>query len=465
LLVTGVALVPASSAIATNAPTNTFLFTGHPESYSVPDDVDSVAIVVVGGRGGNAEGKGGPGIELTASHVSVTPGEQLKVTVGGNGGTPFSMRKVPNDGDGGYNGGANGSRGGGGGGGFSGVQAANGAFVVIAGGGGGGSGAAGGPQNPPGTLNGQNGDYSLGTPQGGGGGTTEAGGYGGHNSSPLVGDGKGGGRFDGGRGGAGLVPRTGSGGGGGGGGYFGGGGGAGSEVGGGGGGGAGSSFVAPTVQAIVTPQVDPTEVKITAGPASGPAKAFSIAGPTSVTAGDTIALTVTAHDAAGSRALGYRGTVHFASSDQATLPANYQFTVADHGSHIFQGVRLEKAGALSLTATDSADSSVTGSLSGITVNPGPIVRMTISPSVMTVDVSTAFTVEGFDQFDNGVNLSSRATLRIIPEQGCPPPQGGVPTCIAEFLDPGPTPYHVVTAVVPGISKVGQQKVAVVNKPH
>ena len=38
---------------------------------------------------------------------------------------------------------------------------------------------------PPGTLDGQNGSESLGTPEGGHGGTLTAGGAGGHNSSQL----------------------------------------------------------------------------------------------------------------------------------------------------------------------------------------------------------------------------------------------------------------------------------------
>jgi hypothetical protein len=465
LLLTVTAIVPTGQAIAATSPTQTFAFTGHAEFYVVPDDVNNVTVVATGGHGGDAEGKGGSGIQLTASHVAVVPGEQLKVVVGGNGGKPFSMRKVPNAGAGGYNGGADGSRGGGGGGGFSGVQGADGNYLVIAGGGGGASGANGGPQNPPGTLNGQNGDYSLGTPQGGGGGTTGAGGYGGHNSSPLVGDGKGGGRYVGGNGGAGLVPRTGSGGGGGGGGYFGGGGGAGSEVGSGGGGGAGSSYVAPTVQEIVTPQAGRTEVTITAGPAAGPAKALSVIGPSTATAGDAVDLTVTAKDAAGLVALGYRGTVHLAASNQESLPSNYQFTTADHGSHVFRAVRLVKAGAISLTATDTTDAGITGTPGGIQINPGPIKRMAISPTTMTVDTPTAFTVEGFDEFGNAVDLTSQAKLRIIPEAGCLPPTGGVTTCIAHFLDAGSNPYHGITAVVPGVTLVGQQKVRVLPKSH
>ncbi len=260
--------VPAGAATVDQpltATTITFKFTGHADTFTVPAGVDAIDIVAGGGHGGGGAGVGGPGIEVTARHVAVKPGQQLKVVVGGNGGVPQVEHKTSTGGVGGFNGGANGARGSGGGGGFSFVQAPDGTNLVIAAGGGGGGEGVGGPQNPPGTLDGQNGSGtgSLGTPRGGAGGTLTAGGAGGHNASPLVADGKSGGQFHGGDGGNGLIPKLAGGGGGGGGGYFGGGGGAGSEIASGGGGGAGSSYVAPNVQVTVTPHQGPAAVKIT----------------------------------------------------------------------------------------------------------------------------------------------------------------------------------------------------------
>ena len=47
-------------------------------------------------------------------------------------------------------------------------------------------------------------------------------------------------------------------------------------------------------------------------------------------------MTVTAHDAFGNRATGYRGTVHLSvSGTTATVPADDTFTAADAGSHTF----------------------------------------------------------------------------------------------------------------------------------
>lgn len=469
-LVTGLVLSAAAvigtagPAGATRLPTQVFKYTGHPESYTVPADVDSITVVASGGNGGHGHSsEGGPGIEVTARSVVVVPGTQLRVVVGGTGGTGAGGGKHPNSGHGGYNGGGDGSKGGGGGGGFSYVQAADGTHLVIAAGGGGGSGGGvGGPQNPPGTLDGQNGSQSAGTPEGGHGGTLNGGGAGGHNSSPFVGDGKGGGRYGGGDGGSGLLPNIAGGGGGGGGGYFGGGGGAGSEGGAGGGGGAGSSFIVPQVQLIVTPHHGVPEVSITPDHLIQPATALRVDAPTSMTAGISSDATVTAKDAVGSTATGYRGTVHFQGSTTGTVPEDYTFTAADRGSHTFHsGFRFEKAGDLSLTATDTAQPSIAGTETGIHVGHASLVRMVVTPTTLTVDTSAITTVEGFDQFGNGWDVSRQATLSIVPENGCTNPTSGPHVCIAHFLDEKADPYHFYSFAVGSLH--GNQHVRVVSK--
>lgn len=85
-------------------------------------------------------------------------------------------------------------------------------------------------------------------------------------------------------------------------------------------------------------------------------------------AGTAGLLTVTARDAYGNTATGYRGTVHFTSSDaRAVLPADYTFTEADNGVHVFH-VTLRTAGTWAVTATDKAAASIEGSQSGIVVS-------------------------------------------------------------------------------------------------
>src|SRR5262249_3188936 len=92
---------------------------------------------------------------------------------------------------------------------------------------------------------------------------------------------------------------------------------------------------------------------------------FSISAPASAHGGTAFSITVTALDAFGNVATGYRGTVHFTSSDHhAILPSNYTFVSGDNGVHVFT-VTLRSNGTKSVTATDTANGSITGSASVI----------------------------------------------------------------------------------------------------
>src|SRR5262249_36834217 len=88
---------------------------------------------------------------------------------------------------------------------------------------------------------------------------------------------------------------------------------------------------------------------------------FRISAPTSVNGGTAFSITVTALHAFGNVATGYRGKVHFTSSDKkAVLPSDYTFLSSDAGVHTFT-VTLRQGGTRSVTATDTLDSSITGS--------------------------------------------------------------------------------------------------------
>jgi hypothetical protein len=84
-----------------------------------------------------------------------------------------------------------------------------------------------------------------------------------------------------------------------------------------------------------------------------------------ITLGDSLAgvaspVEVVALDANNQVVTNYTGTVHFTSSDSgATLPGDYTFTAGDDGMHLFS-VTFATAGKQSLTATDTATSTVTG---------------------------------------------------------------------------------------------------------
>jgi hypothetical protein len=78
-----------------------------------------------------------------------------------------------------------------------------------------------------------------------------------------------------------------------------------------------------------------------------------------VTVNQPFNITVTLKDRYGNVAGGYRGTLHFSSSDVlATLPGDYSFTSADNGSHIFS-VTLRTPPSQTLTATDTSNASLT----------------------------------------------------------------------------------------------------------
>ena len=98
------------------------------------------------------------------------------------------------------------------------------------------------------------------------------------------------------------------------------------------------------------------------------AASFTVSAPSAATAGTSFQVTVSALDSSNNMVTGYRGTVHFTSSDgQAVLPADYAFTSADAGKHTFT-VTLETASSQTVTVSDTAHGSATGNTS-ILVSP------------------------------------------------------------------------------------------------
>src|SRR2546428_22791 len=150
-----------------------------------------------------------------------------------------------------------------------------------------------------------------------------------------------------------------------------------------------------------------------AAPCTGgncPAATFVVTGIASPqSAGTLSSVTVEVRTSAGVRATGYTGTIHFTSSDgQAVLRANYTFTSStaatpncttgcDQGIHTFtNGVVLKTA------ATESANRSMTGSESGIWVNPAATSILVVRgiPSPQTPNTVSPFTVEARDPYGN-----------------------------------------------------------------
>ncbi len=120
---------------------------------------------------------------------------------------------------------------------------------------------------------------------------------------------------------------------------------------------------------------------------SGPATFYSLGAPVSANPGAAFSVTLAARDASNNVATGYTGTVHFTGSDGlATLPANYTFTAGDFGVHTFS-VTLRTSGNQTITATDTATSSIAGSAI-VAVNTTPPPNTCIStPTLVVTDAS------------------------------------------------------------------------------
>jgi hypothetical protein len=102
---------------------------------------------------------------------------------------------------------------------------------------------------------------------------------------------------------------------------------------------------------------DPIAITVEAGPAV----ALELRGlADAIPLGAQTTDTVTARDALDNVAAGYAGTVRFGASDTlATLPADYAFTAADAGVHVFApGVTLRTTGPQRVTVRDLADSTL-----------------------------------------------------------------------------------------------------------
>jgi hypothetical protein len=151
------------------------------------------------------------------------------------------------------------------------------------------------------------------------------------------------------------------------------------------------------------------------------ASTVTVNAPASATAGSGFNVTVTAKDQYGNTATGYRGTVRFTSSDtQATLPTNYTFTASDAGVKSFT-VQLRTAGSRSVTVTDTAAGTITGS-DTVTVNAAAASAVTVSaPSGATAGSGFTVTVTMTDAYGNTatgyrgtVRFTSSDTQAVLP---------------------------------------------------
>ncbi len=146
-----------------------------------------------------------------------------------------------------------------------------------------------------------------------------------------------------------------------------------------------------------------------------PGPFFRVTGyPPLVTAGSNNSFTVTAEDANGHTNTGYKGTVTFSatvknatiSQEKVVLPVNYTFTTADAGVHTFSA-QFRTAGSQTLIVTDTVKSNITGTESGIIVNPSVPHHLAIAryPYKPVSGVQGSFRVTAQDLYSNTLNVT------------------------------------------------------------
>jgi hypothetical protein len=182
------------------------------------------------------------------------------------------------------------------------------------------------------------------------------------------------------------------------------------------------------------------ETGITVNPAAAASLVFYVPG--GPTAGSAFNVTVTAKDAYGNIATGYRGTVHFTSSDaKAVLPANYTFTSGDAGQHTFS-ITLKTEGDESLTATDTVTGSLTMTRTGILVQPAAASKFLLSaPSSVRRGAKFSVTLTVEDAYGNVVYdylgtvhfSSSNSTARLPANYTFTAADAGVHTFTSAFI--------------------------------
>ena len=120
--------------------------------------------------------------------------------------------------------------------------------------------------------------------------------------------------------------------------------------------------------------------------------------PSGATAGDSLSLTVSALDSTNTIDTTYSGSVEFSSSDDhAILPASSTLT---NGTGTFTAT-LETAGSQTVTATDTADGTITGTSNAVTITSAAATHLIVSaPSTATQGTAFSYEVTAEDQYGN-----------------------------------------------------------------
>jgi hypothetical protein len=164
---------------------------------------------------------------------------------------------------------------------------------------------------------------------------------------------------------------------------------------------------------------------------------FGVNAPTSINVGLAFSFTVTALDPFNNTATGYTGTVHFTSSDgQAGLPGN---SPLGNGTGSFSAT-LNTPGQQTLTATDTANSSLSGTSGTINVAAAAIHFSVSAPPVATAGSSFNFIVTARDP-NNNIVTGYSGTVHFTSTDG----QAGLPADMTLTGGTGTFPATLKTA--------------------
>jgi len=141
---------------------------------------------------------------------------------------------------------------------------------------------------------------------------------------------------------------------------------------------------------------------------------FSVVAPANDTAGTSFSFTVSALDASNNLVTNYAGTVHFTSTDsQAVLPPN---STLRNGTGSFSATLKTGVGGQTITATDAATASITGTSNSINVT-GPATHFSLTaPATATVGTAFNITVTALDA-SNSMAASYTGTVYFTSTDG------------------------------------------------
>jgi hypothetical protein len=170
----------------------------------------------------------------------------------------------------------------------------------------------------------------------------------------------------------------------------------------------------------------------------------SITGPAPTYLGAPFSLTVTAQNPNATTATGYRGTVHFTSSDPAAvLPPDYTFTPGDAGVHVFTGVVLNTTGVVTITATDPVTSFVAGTGTFTVTCRGACPGPGGTPGARDANAGPAGTAGSRDASQSGASTAGPR----LPKLGPGARTGETPSDVAMTTAIGPAPTAEGAAMI------------------